>query len=123
MKLTAALSALVLSLTLTACSGAETSAPSGAPASVCQEDEPCWDDSQCYAIGNYICAPSSEDEALGWEEWDTQNGGRYLKVDPSRPFKVMFNGTATRSPKLQDGSVGIVGGDGRWYVFTAAYTD
>jgi hypothetical protein len=124
MKLTAALSVLVLSLSLTACAGAEASAPSGAPASVCQEDDPCWDDSQCYDIGNYICGPSSEEErALGWQEWDSQNGGRFLKVDPSRPYKVMFNGTATRSPKLEDSSAALVGRDGRWYVFTAAYTD
>jgi hypothetical protein len=91
---------------------------------VCQEDDPCWEGKDCYLTGNLICGPSSDEEkAIGWAVWDRENGGRYLKVDPSRHYKVIYNGTAIAVPRLADGSVSITGKDGRSYVFTAVYTD
>lgn len=99
--------------------------PATSPASVtCQEDEPCFDPGDCYDTGNYICAAADPaEEEQGWDVWDAEGGPSYLKVDPSRPYKVAYNGTALRSPKLGTGQAAVPGKDGKWHVFSVEYTD
>lgn len=134
-KHTLTVSALLLA-SLTGCAAASTGvgAPTPTPtltwaaphsltqALACQEDDPCWD---CHTMGDLVCGhPSAEDTAAGWAAWDYSRGAASLHVDPSRPFRVDFVGTALDYPRRLDAdSAAIVGKDGRWYVFHAAYTD
>ena len=87
----------------------------------CQEDDPCWD---CHSLGNRVCGPASpEESAAAWAAWDYSHGNRSLKVDPSRAYKVEYVGSALDTPRsLADNEAAIVGKDGKWYVFRAAYT-
>ena len=89
----------------------------------CQEDEPCWD---CTVHGNRICGSADLDERTkeqAWGVFDAARGAAKLVVDPSREYRVDFVGYATAHPALTDGQVALVGTDGRWYVFTANYSN
>lgn len=81
------------------------------------EEHPAWD---CEDMGNRICAVTEEQKAVAWRAWDSQEGWRHLKVDPSRPVTVCVTGYSLTPPKV-DG-VTLRGDDGRWYVYTATYT-
>jgi hypothetical protein len=84
-------------------------------------DDP--DMTTCYTEGNMICGdPKGEFARQAWETWDKQNGGRYLKVDPSRTFRVDYIGTAKHSPYVQMDEVALPYRDG-WFIFRASYTD
>lgn len=112
----------LLSGLATGCTSPVVSTPAPSP-SVCAEDDPCFDPAQCYDMGNFICPAELPDEKQqGWDVWDEENGGRYLKVDPSRAYRVEYDGTALRSPLTGEGQVAVPGKDGKWHVFTAIYT-
>jgi hypothetical protein len=113
MRLRTALAAAALAAAaLTACT----------PAPVCQEDDPCWD---CHSLGNRICGPATDaDRAYAWAVWDYADGPRALKVDPSRPYRVDYVGSSLDYPRgLRPYDLPLVGKDGHWYVFRAAYTN
>lgn len=81
-----------------------------------QEDDPGWD---CNTMGNRVCGDPDQVHATeAWKAWDAGQGWRMLRVDASRPFRVVYVGTATLSPKVPDGSVAVPAMDG-WYVFRA----
>lgn len=84
------------------------------------EDDPGWD---CATQGNRVCGPVTDaDRAAGWHVWDTSDGARSLRVDPSRPYRVDYLGTSAR-PELADNEAAVVGRDFQWHVFRATYTD
>jgi hypothetical protein len=87
----------------------------------CQEDDPCWD---CHALGNRVCGPANDAEkSAAWDVWEYANGAHSLKVDPSKAFRVEYVGSARDYPRnVTDNEVALVGKDGKWYVFRAAYT-
>jgi len=92
------------------------------PAAEVEDADPSPD--ECYETGNYICGPANKDfEAAGWQVWQRENGAAKLKVDPSRPYVVRYNGTARHYPTVTDSSAVVAGIDGLWHVFTAVYTD
>lgn len=91
------------------------------PAPQCQEDESCWD---CHALGNRVCGPANDAEkSAAWDVWEYANGAHSLKVDPAKAFRVEYVGSARDYPRnITDNEVALVGKDGKWYVFRAAYT-
>lgn len=122
MRIRTALIASTLALSALAGVAAATTPPPPATASVCQEDDPCWD---CHALGNRVCGPSSPaEEDYAWKAWEYGNGAHSLKMDPSRAFRVEYVGSALDYPRsLADNETAVVGKDSHWYVFRAAYLD
>lgn len=90
------------------------------PPVVKQEDDPTWD---CYEDGNRICGDVAKVYGTeAWAEWDKQNGAHFLRVDPSREYRVDYIGTAKSAPKLRCNEIGLPSLN-RWYVFRATYLD
>lgn len=69
-------------------------------------------------------AHSSEagDEAAAWAAWDKADGPRKLRVDPSRPYRVVYVGSGITYPSLTEYDLALPAIDGKWYVFRAEYT-
>jgi hypothetical protein len=85
-----------------------------------QEDDPTWD---CFEDGNRVCGDPDKTYAMdGWAQWDIQNGGRYLHVDPSREYRVDYIGIAKFTPKLACNEIALPSLS-YWYVFRATYLD
>lgn len=85
-----------------------------------EEDDFGW---SCSEQGNKVCGdPDGRHAGIAWRAWDKQNGGRYLKLDPSRPYRVEYVGIARHSPTLTADEVALPSWNG-WYVFRATYTD
>jgi hypothetical protein len=86
-----------------------------------QEDDPGF---SCHTHGNLVCGDAAQTHAAtAWQAWDRTQGWRTLRVDPARPFRVDYVGTATAYPTLTDGEAAILWTDGKYYVFRANYTD
>jgi hypothetical protein len=93
---------------------------SSVPAQI-QEDDPRWD---CTTMGNRECGTASaEESATAWEVWDYSEGARKLRMDPSRPFRVVYVGRTSSVPNTDTGEVALIGKDGNAYLFRAVYTD
>lgn len=105
---------------LSGCAATTDVRPSVSQSAQCQEDDPCWD---CHALGNRVCGPANDGErATAWDVWDYSNGAHSLKIDPSRAFRVEYVGNALTYPRnVAENETALVGKDGKWYVFRAAY--
>lgn len=76
----------------------------------------------CYTDGNRLCGPTDATSGDGWRVWNESDGPRHLRMDPSRPFRVDFIGTATQYPEIRPYDLALPAKDGKWYVFRAEYT-
>lgn len=85
-----------------------------------QESDRTWD---CFEDGNRVCGDPDKTYALdGWAQWNKQNGGKYLRVDPSREYRVDYIGIAQLPPKLACNEIALPSLT-YWYVFRATYFD
>lgn len=85
-----------------------------------QEDDPSWD---CYEDGNRVCGdPEKVYSEAAWDQWDTQNGSTFLRIDPSREYRVDYVGTAMMGPALACNEAALPSLN-IWYVFRATYMD
>lgn len=83
------------------------------------EDDPRWN---CFAHGDRICAePASASTA--WRAWDKWNVSADPRFDHSRARRIEYVGVSILTPALHQGQVAVSWEDGRWYVFSAEYTD
>lgn len=79
----------------------------------------------CLTDGNLICGlpdtpDNSDARALAWQTWDSGQGWRWLRVDPTKELRVDVTGySLTRPAALTAGQVALPGADGVFYVFTA----
>lgn len=90
------------------------------PPVVKMEDDPTWD---CYEDGNRICGDVDNVYSTeAWGEWDSQNGGRFLRIDPSREYRVDYIGTSISPPRLRCNEIGLPSLH-YWYIFRATYMD
>lgn len=84
------------------------------------EDRPDW---SCTEQGNRICGdPDGQHAAMAWATWDRVEGWRHIRVDGTRPFRVDYVGTATRSPLTGPDETALPTPTG-WVVFRITYTD
>jgi hypothetical protein len=99
-------------------------APTSTPATAVhtlQEDDPGWD---CTLNGNRVCGdPQGAHATDAWAAWDKGEGWRRLNVDPSKPFRVDYVGTATQWPSVDPRTEVAVPARTGWYVFRAVVTD
>lgn len=85
-----------------------------------EEDDPAWD---CFEDGNRVCGDPAKTYSMdGWAQWDIQNGSKFLRVDPSREYKVDYVGIAKTAPKLACNEIALPSLS-YWYVFRAVYLD
>lgn len=90
------------------------------PPPVKQEDDPTWD---CYEDGNRVCGDVDKLYAdAAWDQWDAQNGATFLRIDPSREYRVEYVGTAMIGPALRCNEAALPSLN-IWYIFRATYMD
>lgn len=68
-------------------------------------------------------ADAAATEAHAWEIFDHGGGAAALRVDPSRPYKVVFMSATPGYPSWAGPDDAVIAAkDGRWYWFAVSYT-